>query len=269
MALLRITKDLAAVFWGALLSTYALTAVVGYSAGMRYEIIMFPAAAVAAGGFAAWALGQVGSPFAVAREPEVEPDFGRATWIPQLVGCAAVLGLCVAVTSVGGSRSTVPALASASMEAAQGGQPYALQPLATPGAVVTLRAGLTQALDLLSKKDSTLEGTFDWVHDLRYRVTGLGDPNYARRAPDGTTITRVNAMTGQEETAFAEAITFGGTVDPRTVQVDSRVATAFGEDVQFSVWDKAGVRHRGTATTLYPVWSATGAGLVTALVYSR
>lgn len=268
MALVRFTKDLAATFWGALASAYVLTAGVGYSAGMRYETIMFPAAAVAAGGFVAWALGQAGSPFPVVREPEVVPDPQRSLWIPQLVGCAVVLALCVGVTAVGGSRSTASTPASPSFPAAQGGQPYAVRPLAEPGAEVTLKAALAQALAVISKRDTTLEGAFDWVHDLKYRVSGPGDPNYARRAKDGTTITRVNAMSVSEQTAFAQTITFQSTVKPDTVQIDSRQTTVFGEDVDFSVWDSAGVRHQGTATTLYPIWSAADPGLVTAIVYA-
>jgi hypothetical protein len=268
MALVRFTKDLAAIFWGALASAYVLTAGVGYSAGMRYEIIMFPAAAVAAGGFAAWALGQMGSPFPSVREPEVEPDLRRSLWIPQLAGCAVLLGLCIAVTGFGGSRSTIATPASPSFPAAQGSQKYAVRPLAEPGAEVTLKAALAQALAILSKKDITLEGAFDWVHDLKYRVSGPGDPNYTRRAKDGTTITRVNAMTAPEQTAFAQTITFQGTAQPSTVQIDSRQTTVFGEDVDFSVSDNAGVRHQGTATTLYPIWSATDPGLVTAIVYA-
>ena len=268
MALVRFTKDLAATFWGALAATYVLTAGVGYSAAMRYEIIMFPAAAVAAGGFTAWALGQMGSPVPEVRTPEVEPDVQRTLWIPQLVGCVVVLGLCVAVTATGGSRSTAPTPASPSFAAAQGGQKYAVPPLTEPGAEVTLKAGLTQALAILSKKDITLEGAFDWVHDLKYRVSDSGDPNYARRAKDGTTTTRVNAMSVPEQTAFANTITFNGTVQPDTLQIDSRHTTQYGEDVDFSVTDSAGVRHRGTATTLYPIWLSTDPGLVTAIVYA-
>jgi hypothetical protein len=267
MALVRFTKDLAATFWGALAATYVLTAGVGYSAGMRYEVIMFPAAAVAGGGFAAWALGQMGSPFPVVREPEVEPDLRRSLWIPQLAGSTVVLALCVAVTATGGSRSTIPTPASPSFPAAQGGQPYAMRPLAEPGAEVTLKAALTQALAIISKKNITLEGAFDWVHDLKYRVSGPGDPNYARRAKDGTTITRVNAMSGPEQTAFANTITFDGSAKPATVQIDARQTTAFGENVDFSVWDAAGVRHQGTAATLYPIWSATEPGVLTAIIY--
>ncbi|MBS2539627.1 hypothetical protein KGQ20_43485 [Catenulispora sp. NF23] len=268
MALLRFTKDLAATFWGGLASAYVLTSGVGFSAGMRYEIIMFPAAAVAAGGFAAWALDQLGSPFPTVREPEVEPDLKRELWIPQLAGCVVVLGLCIAVTAFGGSRSTAPTPALPSFPAAQGSQPYAVRPLAEPSAEVTLKAGLAQALAILSKKDTTLEGSFDWVHDLEYRVTSSADPGYARRAKDGTTITRINAMTASDMTAFSQAITFNGSVEPGTLQINSRQTTTYGQDVDFSVSDSAGVRHEGTATTLYPIWSTTDPGLVTAIVYA-
>lgn len=266
IAVLRITKDLAAVFLGALSASCVLTAAVGYSAGMRYEVIMFPAAAVAAGGFVAWALDQMGSPFLIVREPEPQADLSHSLWIPQAVGCLAVLSACVVVTAFGSWRSTVAAPASPSYAAAQGGQPYAVQPLAHPGAEVTLKAALTEAL-AVAKSDTNLEGPFDWVHDLRYRVSGPDDPNYARRSPDGTTITRVNAMSVSETKSFAEAITLRASVQPDTVRIEDRHTTPYGEDVTFSVRDNAGLRHTGTATTLYPIWSAAEPGLLTALVY--
>src|SRR5262249_10324287 len=132
---------------------------------------------------------------------------------------------------------------------------------------VTLKAALTQALNTI-KSGADLEGPFDWVHDLRYRVTSPDDPNYARRSADGTTITRLNAMTRPEQTAFARSATFDGTAQPATLEIDDRDISAYGEDVTFSVLDRAGVRHAGSATTLYPIWSATEPRLVTALVYA-
>jgi hypothetical protein len=45
----RFSSDSSAVFVGAVVSTYIITAGVGFSSLMRYEVIMFPAAAVAAG----------------------------------------------------------------------------------------------------------------------------------------------------------------------------------------------------------------------------
>ena len=45
----RLKSDAAAVFFGAACATYVITAALGFSAYMRYEMIMFPAAAIAAG----------------------------------------------------------------------------------------------------------------------------------------------------------------------------------------------------------------------------
>ena len=55
--LIRIKTDAAAVFFGAVCATYVITASVGYSSFMRYEMIMFPAAAVAAGELVSFVLG--------------------------------------------------------------------------------------------------------------------------------------------------------------------------------------------------------------------
>ncbi|NUR31976.1 MAG: hypothetical protein HOV83_40065, partial [Catenulispora sp.] len=71
-----------------------------------------------------------------------------------------------------------------------------------------------------------------------------------------------------EAKAFARTITFGGAVQPATLRIETRDTSPYGEDVTFSVSDRAGVRHSGTATTLYPIWSTTEPGLVTALVYA-
>jgi hypothetical protein len=270
VALLRITKDLAAVFVGAVLSTYLLTAGVGFSANMRYEVIMFPATAVAVGGFAAWALEHRGNPFA---ESEGHPELAGTAWLPQLVGCVAVLAGLLAVTSVGGSRSTIAAPASPSFAAAQGSAPYAVVPVATPPAEVTLKAALTQAAKV-AKEGGTLEGPFDWVHDLRYRPTGPGQPNWNRRDPDGTAVTRVNAMSNSEAAWFGNAVTFARTVDPDTLRISNRKTSRYGEDVDFTVSDTDGYLHTGTATTLYPIWDndaygVAEVGVVTALVYAR
>jgi hypothetical protein len=271
-ALLRITKDLAAVFVGAVLSTYLLTAGVGFSASMRYEIILFPAAAVAFGGFVAWALSLRGSPFAAfdVPHPRDSDDSGAApgtVWIPQLAGCATCLALLVVVSASGGSLSTAAAPASPSFDAAQGSQYYAVKPLAEPSAETTLKVALMQATKV-AKDGGTLEGPFDWVHDLRYRPTGSGQPGWNRRGSDGTAVTRVNAMTDAEQMAFGDAVTFHRSVDVGTLQIERRQTSAYGQDVTFTVRDADGGLHTGTATTLYPIWNADESGLVTALVYA-
>ena len=56
-------------------------------------------------------------------------------------------------------------------------------------------------------------------------------------------------------------------VVPDTVKIVSRQTSEYGEDVVFTVQDKAGAVHRGTATTLYPIWNAGDPGLITSLVF--
>lgn len=271
IALVKFARDFAAVFFGALLATYVLIAGTGLASDMRYEMILFPAAAVSAGAFVAWALDQRGSPFA-AREETTEADTAplrRPVWIPQFVGCSVLLIACLVVTALGGSGSTVTAPASPSAAAAQAGRTYSPQPLATPSAEVTLRSAFAAAMDVADGGDVTeLDVAFDWTHDLRYRPTGPGDPDWIHRAADGTTITRRNAMSPQESVAFAGAISLGRSVVPQTLEILSRTTSRYGEDVAFQVEDGSGAAHRGTATTMYPVWDPKEPGIVTALVFA-
>jgi hypothetical protein len=267
---------------------------------MRYEMILFPAAAVAAGAGVAWLLGMRGSPFAVAvpgrderagraervgrgargdRSERDHRDVGdhrgvpadevsHSLWIPQFVGCSVVLIACLVVSALGGSQSTTVAPASPAPAAMQAGRTYTPQPLASPGAEVTLKSALNAATDVAGgAPQSALDVPFDWVHDLRYRPTGPGDPNWIHRSGDGTTITRRNAMSPEESVAFSNAITFGRTVKPDSLEILSRVTSRYGEDVEFEVTDTLGRVHRGTATTLYPIWDPKDPGLVTSLVY--
>lgn len=292
MALVKFGRDFAAVFIGALIATYVLVAATGLASDMRYEMILFPAAAVSAGAFVAWVLDQRGSPFdarrrsgrsagigagprhGTASRPDYEDDDARddvpsPVWIPQFVGCSVFLIACLVVSALGGSRSTIPAPASPSAAAAQADRTYTPQPVATPPAEVTLRSALTAALDVAGgKPESELDTPFDWVHELRYRPTGPGDPNWTRRGADGTTITRRNAMSSAEAVAFSNSLTFGRTVDPATLRIVHRTTSRYGEDVEFEVSDTSGGVHRGTATTMYPVWDPKEPGLVTSLVYA-
>ncbi|WP_194924351.1 hypothetical protein [Catenulispora pinisilvae] len=54
----RFKSDAAAVFFGAAAATYVITAGIGFSQYMRYEMVMFPAAAVAAGAMVQLLLGE-------------------------------------------------------------------------------------------------------------------------------------------------------------------------------------------------------------------
>ncbi|MFD0630792.1 hypothetical protein ACFQ9X_03125 [Catenulispora yoronensis] len=66
----RFASDAAAVFVGAVGATYLITAGIGFSSLMRYEMMMFPAAAVAAGSLVSQVLGdRPGTAFAPAAAP--------------------------------------------------------------------------------------------------------------------------------------------------------------------------------------------------------
>ncbi len=69
--------------------------------------------------------------------------------------------------------------------------------------------------------------------------------------------------------AFSHAITFDRSLLPGTLTILTRETSVYGEDVRFTVRDESGIVHTGTATTLYPLWSAGDPGMVTSLVYSR
>ena len=57
------------------------------------------------------------------------------------------------------------------------------------------------------------------------------------------------------------------TVVSNSVRIVSRHVSAYGEDVTFTVKDTSGNPHRGTATTLYPIWNPKDPGIVTSLVF--
>ena len=291
--LLRFTSDAAAVFVGATAATYLIIAGVGFSGAMRYEMILFPAAAVAAGSLVSLVVGnsseaaeELPSPRTRTRKAGprtplfTRPRFDAQAflrqwtpglprqdrWVPQATGGFVLLAVVVGISVVGGSRSAVVAPTSPSYAAAQGSQPYAVQPLAKPSAETTLKAAFTQSNDIMKG-----QSVFDWTHAVRYRPTASDQPGWAQREADGTTVTRVNGMIeGENYTLlqrFADAITFNRTVLPETVKIVTRQTSAYGEDVEFTVKDKAGVLHRGTATTLYPIFGADFPGLITSLVF--
>ncbi|NUR24703.1 MAG: hypothetical protein HOV83_02430 [Catenulispora sp.] len=284
----RFASDAAAVFVGAAGATYLITAGIGFSSLMRYEMMMVPAAAVAAGSLVSMVLGdrppsRLEAPEPVTRAPSAmfatlagtragrfaglhlpRPD----RWKPQLILNSAVLVAVVVVTLQGSWPSAAKAPASPSFAAAQGGSGYAVTPLAKPGAEVTLRAAFTQAA-LAANNASSLQGAFDWVHEVRYRPTAPDQPGWPARDRDGTAIMHANAL-GEDingQKAFGNGITLGQTVVPDTVQIVERQVSEYGEDVVFTVKDKAGTVHRGTATTLYPIWDPKATGVITALIF--
>jgi hypothetical protein len=67
--------------------------------------------------------------------------------------------------------------------------------------------------------------------------------------------------------AFGRGLSLNTTVKPDTVKILSRQVSEYGEDVVFTVEDTSGVVHRGTATTLYAIWSKNDPAVVTALVF--
>jgi hypothetical protein len=299
----RMKSDAAAVFLGAAASTYLITAGLGFSAYMRYEMIMFPAAAIAAGELVSFVLGsylvKAPTPTApaesedAATSPTPEPtkprfrpglipalartstgrflglDLPRADrYRPQLLGGVVVLAVVVGITIPGSWSSAVAAPATNSVAAAQGTEPYAIPPLATPGAEVTLKAAFDQAA-ALSLDKAGFDGTFDWVHAFRYRPMEPDQPGWSQRTKDGTYVLHVNALgedlNGGE--ALGRALTLNRTVVSSSVRVVSRQVSTWGEDVVFTVVDTSGKVHQGTATTLYPIWNAKDPGVVTSLVF--
>ncbi|NUR62843.1 MAG: hypothetical protein HOV87_29945 [Catenulispora sp.] len=328
----RFKNDAAAVFLGAVASTYLITAGLGFSTFMRYEMIMFPAAAVGAGSLVQLMIGQylpaavqatsaatasatgsatvpadsangtaaAGTAGASGADGDdaplprrgrgrfgLPPGLGLANtavgrflgldqsreerWKPQLILSSVVLIVVVAVSIPGSWQSTPKAPAQNSFAAAQGGTPFATAPLAKPPAEVSLFWAFDQATKV-ANHDGMLDGSFDWVHDTRYRPTGPDDPGWAAREKDGTTIMHINStgMDQAAEIAFGNAITLNRTVDYKakdSIKILSRQVTEYGEDVVFTVKDTSGATHQGQATTLYPIWEKTAPGLVTALIW--
>ncbi|MEY9861236.1 hypothetical protein ABH935_006876 [Catenulispora sp. GAS73] len=310
----RFKSDAAAVFLGAAASTYVITASVGFSSFMRYEMIMFPAGAVAAGSLVQLMLGQFQPAQAKAAAPVLEaaaadedsaeepaqPLPGRRAprrgalglglgaglagtavgrflgldrpsidrWKPQVLFSAAVVVVIAAVSIPGSWPSTPAAPPSPSYVAAQGGTQYAMTPLAKPPAQTTLFWAFNQATDV-ANGHGLPDGSFDWVHATRYRPLKPADPGWSTRGKDGTTVFQINSIGNDEPSAiaFGNAVTLNRTVDKSTIKILSRQVSEYGEDVVFTVKDKFGVEHRGTATTLYPIWEANAPGEVTALVW--
>ncbi|WP_230418951.1 ArnT family glycosyltransferase [Catenulispora pinistramenti] len=359
--LARFASDATAVFIGAVGATYIITAGVGFSGYMRYEMIMFPAAAVAAGqliqllltnyqkqpgsvepaaaatavaladveaaeakAIAAVAAVTTGTATGIATgiatdtatgiatdttadtatdttaDPATDPatDFLRipaqrrprgltgavaATkpgrflgldqprqdrWKPQLAFNAAVLAVVVGVSLNGSWSSTAAVPTSPSYEAAQGGTSYAVEPLAEQPAEQTLKIFFDQAVGL-AHDSGNLQGAVDWVHTLRYRPTAPDQPGWATRDKDGTAVVHPSSM-GQDVSmseAFGQGLSLDSTVRSDTVKILSRQVSEYGEDVVFTIEDKSGVVHHGTATTLYPIWDKKDPATVTSMVF--
>jgi hypothetical protein len=267
-------------------------------------MVMFPAAAVAAGAMVQLLLGDYlpGEAGAAARaavagetadqdvlgsgaaKPRFSPESALAgtsvgrflgfdqpradRWKPQLAFSAVALAIVIGVSVPGSWGSTPAAPPSPSMAAAQGGTPYASTPVAKPGAEVTLNAAFNQAFSL-THDSGGLQYSFDWVHTLRYRPTSPDQPGWRTRDKDGTTVIHINVLEqdrpGAE--AFGRALSLDRTVRSDTVKILSRQVSEYGEDVVFTVLDNSGTVHRGTATTLYPIWDKKEPGIITSLVF--
>ncbi|NUP53090.1 MAG: hypothetical protein HOW97_38080 [Catenulispora sp.] len=309
----RYKSDAAAVFLGAAASTYLITAGLGFSTLMRYEMIMFPATAVAAGSLVQLLLGHYlpaavaqpaaeavpagaagsaavadGGPAAEDADQDTPPRrrgrFGlgdtapgrflgldqprEERWKGKLILSGVALLVVVGISIPGSWQSTPTAPASPSFAAAQGGTPFAIKPLSKPPAEASLYWAFNQAADV-ANGNGMLDGSFDWVHDTRYRPTGPKDPGWPNRDKDGTTVMHINStgMDQPAEIAFGNAITLNRTVDKATIKILQRDVSEYGEDVVFTVKDKSGVTHQGKATTMYPIWEEKAPGLVTALIW--
>ena len=296
--LARFASDATAIFIGAVGATYIITAGVGFSGYMRYEMVMFPAAAVAAGQLVQLVIGDfLPQPVdAVDLEaadealpaPARRRSLGIVTslaatapgrflglhlprrdrWKPQLAFNAAVLAVVVGVSLHGSWSSAAAAPPSPSYAAAQGGSGYAVRPLAKPSAQQTMRGFFEQAIGL-AHDVSNLQGALDWTHAMRYRPTAPDQPGWNTRDKDGTAVVYPNSM-GQDQSmseAYGRGLSLNSTVKPDTVKILSRQASAYGEDVVFTIQDKSGVVHKGTATFLYPIWRKNDPATVTSMVF--
>ena len=314
--LARFASDATAVFVGAVASTYVITAGVGFSDHMRYEMLMFPAAAVAAGGLVSLAIGaylpkpvketatEPASEAAGVRangpapEPATEPALAPARsprfslgvvtalgrtapgrslglhlprgdrWKPHVILSSAVLVVVVWISLAGSWGSTIAAPASPSLDAAQGSADYAVKPLAKPPAEQTLRILFDQAT-AMAHDNINLQGALDWAHVMRYQPIAPDEPGWSTRAKDGTALVNPNSM-GQDQAmaeAYGRGLSLDSTIKSDTVKILSRQVSAYGEDVVFTVQDKSGKVHQGTATTMYPVWSSRDSATVTSLVF--
>jgi hypothetical protein len=274
---------------------------------MRYEMVMFPAAAVAAGGLITLLIGQYlpgpakDAELAAAAEAEAvaaaaapssaarrrfTPGFVTAAaatapgrflglhlprperWKPQLILNSVVLAVVVGITLDGSWSSTAAAPPSPSYAAAQGGSGYAVRPLARPTAEQTMKAMFQQAVGL-AHDSGQLQGSLDWAHSMRYRPTATDQPGWNTRDKDGTAVVNPNSM-GQDlsmSEAYGRGLSLDATVKPDTVKILSSQVSEYGEDVVFTIEDKAGVVHQGTATFLYPIWHRQDPATVTSLVF--
>jgi hypothetical protein len=296
--LARFASDATAVFIGAVASTYIITAGVGFSGYMRYEMIMFPAAAIAAGQLVQLVIGDylpqpVGAVDLEAADdalpkPARRRSLGlisslaatapgrflglnqprRDRWKPQLILNSAVLAIVIGISLDGSWSSAAAAPASPSYAAAQGGSGYAVRPLARPTAEQSMRVFFDQAVGLAHDVDQ-LQGALDWTHAMRYRPTAPDQPGWGTRDKDGTAVVNPNSM-GQDLSmaeAYGRGLSLDSTVKPDTVKILSRQVSQYGEDVVFTIEDKSGVVHQGTATFLYPIWNKKDPATVTSLVF--
>jgi hypothetical protein len=293
--LARFGSDATAVFVGAVVSTYVITASVGFSSFMRYEMVMFPAAAVAAGGLVQLALGDhlrhpAGDPEVIEPAPTrlrgwfsdrraaaalTKPGRllgldlpSRDRWKPQLVLNSLALVVVLGIAVQGSWSSAAPAPTSPSFAAAQGASGYAVTPLAEQPADQTLKVFFRQAIGL-AHDSADLQDSLDWTHAMRYRPTASDQPGWPQRDKDGTAVINPNAISANRDLmeAYGRGLSLDSTVKPDTVTILSRQVSAYGEDVTFTVQDSSGATHQGTATTLYPIWSKKDGSTVTSMVF--
>ena len=126
-----------------------------------------------------------------------------------------------------------------------------------------------QAVGLAHDSGQLEVGTLDWTHAVRYRPMGPDQPGWSTRGKDGTAVVRPTALSEDRnmQEGFGRGLSLNTTVRSDTVKILSRRVSKYGEDVTFTVVDKSGVLHRGTATTLYPIWDKKDPGTVTSLVF--
>lgn len=273
--LIRFTDIVSGLTLGALAGTYVILIAGGEPSHLRYESILFPVAGLAVGALfhrlapAALRGGAVGD--GALRSDRLPP---LDTWwqqgrrrIPAL-GASCVVGLAFLLGWSGthGSRSMAGAVPTApAAAAALAGTPDARLPARVVPAEATLSEAFTQAENLVQGKGSVFLVYADWRHPTRFRPLAAGEPGWNHRDADGTTVMYPGDLAPSDWPGLARAFTYNGTLDPSTVKVTSRVTSAYGEDVTFTVSVGKTV-HRGHATVLYPL-RAQLPGIVTEMVF--
>lgn len=267
--LVTAARDIEAwLLFGGALGTCALMLANGFPSFLRYECVLFPVATMCAASLLQRWLPP--SPRRVPRQPGRVADrrSQRRRVAVLLVASTTVCASGIAWSAIHGSASLVDAVPTAPAEAAAlPGTPGAEAPVTAVSAQTVLRDAVEQAV--LAYEDHAVSGLidyFDWRHPLRYNPAGPGDPGWSTRAADGTAVIYYGDFVEMAPVQVAAGLSRSGRYVPASLEVATRAAGKYGEDVTFTIADRSGHRHGGRATVLYPT-RASSPGTITELVY--